>query len=224
MSSTFKTFISALAVLTMVCSTHVSQAGIVIDDFSFGETLIRTAAGESTQISMDGSILGGERTDSLTLNEDGVGVIGFGDAFSITQGAGNQVIASLVYDDFGTIDLTEGGLANVFSIAVGNLDSSDDLLDVLSVVVTSTGGVTGEVGATIPALAGSTINIGFGEFSSVDFTQVESIELLLDFQNPDATGRDVTLLSFTTSVPEPSGGVIFGLLMFGTAISRRRKS
>lgn len=223
MSSTFKTFISALAVLTMVCSTHVSQAGIVIDDFSFGNALIRTTVGTSTQVSMDGSILGGERTDSVTLNSSGLGVIQFGDSFSTTQGASNQINVSLLYDDLGTIDLTEGGLANEFTIAVGTSDTPEDLADVLSLVVTG-GGVTEEVGAIIPGADNSTIRISFGEFSSVDLTQIDSIELLLDFQNPDTTGRDVIFLSFATSVPEPSGGVIFGLLMFGTAISRRRRS
>lgn len=203
----------------------VASADITIDNYSAGSILAQFGAGTNSKQTNDGSILGGQRDETVTVvNPNGFfGTIGFGSQMSIAQGTSDQINGSLTYNNFGTIDLTSGGNSR-FSLNVLSSDLNQAIPGVLSITA-ATAGSTATQALTVPASSGlpQTIHANFSDFAGIDFSQVTSLSLNFDFQ--DAPGRDISVGSFsaTSAVPEPGSlTLLAGLAMIGIARRRRR--
>lgn len=203
-----------------------ARADIMIDNFALGATLLQFGAGSNGQTTSDASIYGGSRIETLNvrdLSNEFLGVMGYGGSLSITQGAQDQIYGSLAYTGAPANDLTQGGFNDRFAIHVIGGSSSTPLTDVFSITATEDG-VSQEVFFTIPGNGNlaQTVYADFSAFTTIDFTQVDSVVLSYDFEN--APGNNVTIGSFFATIPEPAGLATIlsasGLLM----LRRRRPS
>ena len=227
-----QTLFVLFAVLALSNCTNQTSADIVIDDFSTAGVsslevtdVVRTASQITT--STDQSILGDEREEVLNF------VVGTGSAnytvntsdnlFVISQGVGVGLTGSLTYNNIANFDLTDGGVNDQLTLDVRS-DIPFALADELTVSATS-GTDSFSVDVTIPPNTGSGIvNIAFADFDSVDFTDIDELQLNFDFTEANGLGRDVDLSFFaaTSSVPEPSSLTVLGLIS-GVCLLRRRR-
>ena len=227
-----QTLFVLFAVLALSNCTNQTSADIVIDDFSTAGVsslevtdVVRTASQITT--STDQSILGDEREEVLNF------VVGTGSAnytvntsdslFVISQGVGVGLTGSLTYNNIADFDLTDGGVNDQLTLDVRS-DIPFALADELTVSATS-GTDSFSVDVTIPPNTGSGIvNIAFADFDSVDFTDIDELQLNFDFTRANGLGRDVDLSFFaaTSSVPEPSSLTVLGLIS-GVCLLRRRR-
>lgn len=223
----FTTIFATLIALVLIVPA-VANAEIIIDNYTAGTTLRQEGAGTTTQDTVDGSILGGQRRDSLTVtpqgnNDEFFGTVGFNGALDVAQGSQDRIFGSATYNSFGTIDFTEMGANDSFLLRFVSSDINAPLANVVS--VTATSGINSSTqSVTVPANAGlpADILLSFSSFAGVDFTAIDSVSVNYDFaQNP---GRDleVGLFSATASVPEPATGLLAGLVTLGL-IGRRRR-
>ena len=226
-----QTLFVLFAVLALSNCTNQTSADIVIDDFSTAgvSSLTVTEVGTASQITTttDQSILGDEREEVLNF------VVGTGSAnytvntsdnlFVISQGVGVGLTGSLTYNNIANFDLTDGGVNDQLTLDVRS-DIPFALVDELTVSATS-GTDSFSVDVTIPPNTGSGIvNIAFADFDSVDFTDIDELQLNFDFTGAIGLGRDVNLSFFaaTSSVPEPSSLTVLGLIS-GVCLLRRRR-
>lgn len=226
-----QTLFVLFAVLALSNCTNQTSADIVIDDFSTAgvSSLTVTEVGTASQITTttDQSILGDEREEVLNF------VVGTGSAnytvntsdnlFVISQGVGVGLTGSLTYNNIANFDLTDGGVNDQLTLDVRS-DIPFALADELTVSATS-GTDSFSVDVTIPPNTGSGIvNIAFADFDSVDFTDIDELQLNFDFTEANGLGRDVDLSFFaaTSSVPEPSSLTVLGLIS-GVCLLRRRR-
>ena len=226
-----QTLFVLFAVLALSNCTNQTSADIVIDDFSTAgvSSLTVTEVGTASQITTttDQSILGDEREEVLNF------VVGTGSAnytvntsdnlFVISQGVGVGLTGSLTYNNIANFDLTDGGVNDQLTLDVRS-DIPFALVDELTVSATS-GTDSFSVDVTIPPNTGSGIvNIAFADFDSVDFTDIDELQLNFDFTRANGLGRDVDLSFFaaTSSVPEPSSLTVLGLIS-GVCLLRRRR-
>ena len=226
-----QTLFVLFAVLALSNCTNQTSADIVIDDFSTAgvSSLTVTEVGTASQITTttDQSILGDEREEVLNF------VVGTGSAnytvntsdslFVISQGVGVGLTGSLTYNNIANFDLTDGGVNDQLTLDVRS-DIPFALADELTVSATS-GTDSFSVDVTIPPNTGSGIvNIAFADFDSVDFTDIDELQLNFDFTRANGLGRDVDLSFFaaTSSVPEPSSLTVLGLIS-GVCLLRRRR-
>lgn len=226
-----QTLFVLFAVLALSNCTNQTSADIVIDDFSTAgvSSLTVTEVGTASQITTttDQSILGDEREEVLNF------VVGTGSAnytvntsdnlFVISQGVGVGLTGSLTYNNIANFDLTDGGVNDQLTLDVRS-DIPFALADELTVSATS-GTDSFSVDVTIPPNTGSGIvNIAFADFDSVDFTDIDELQLNFDFTGASGLGRDVNLSFFaaTSSVPEPSSLTVLGLIS-GVCLLRRRR-
>ena len=226
-----QTLFVLFAVLALSNCTNQTSADIVIDDFSTAgvSSLTVTEVGTASQITTttDQSILGDEREEVLNF------VVGTGSAnytvntsdslFVISQGVGVGLTGSLTYNNIADFDLTDGGVNDQLTLDVRS-DIPFALADELTVSATS-GTDSFSVDVTIPPNTGSGIvNIAFADFDSVDFTDIDELQLNFDFTEANGLGRDVDLSFFaaTSSVPEPSSLTVLGLIS-GVCLLRRRR-
>ena len=226
-----QTLFVLFAVLALSNCTNQTSADIVIDDFSTAgvSSLTVTEVGTASQITTttDQSILGDEREEVLNF------VVGTGSAnytvntsdnlFVISQGVGVGLTGSLTYNNIANFDLTDGGVNDQLTLDVRS-DIPFALADELTVSATS-GTDSFSVDVTIPPNTGSGIvNIAFADFDSVDFTDIDELQLNFDFTGANGLGRDVDLSFFaaTSSVPEPSSLTVLGLIS-GVCLLRRRR-
>ncbi len=221
--------ISGLTFLLIGFTTPLLQAQIVIDDFNQPvPTLTQLYVGTSTQTITDAGILGGTRDDSLSVvpvdsGNEFIGFLGFGSGnLTLSQGSEDEVVGSLVYDNFNGIDLTSAGLNSLFSLDFFSSDAPTTLSDTLSISVTS-GSDTVTRFVDVPSssnLGESTVE--FADFAAVDLTSVDSITLGFDFAS--SPGRDFAISSFAaiSAVPEPSSVAFCCLVAAGVLVRRRR--
>ena len=226
-----QTLFVLFAVLALSNCTNQTSADIVIDDFSTAgvSSLTVTEVGTASQVTTttDQSILGDEREEVLNF------VVGTGSAnytvntsdslFVISQGVGVGLTGSLTYNNIADFDLTDGGVNDQLTLDVRS-DFPLALVDELTVSATS-GTDSFSVDVTIPLNTGSGIvNIAFADFDSVDFTDIDELQLNFDFTEANGLGRDVDLSFFaaTSSVPEPSSLTVLGLIS-GVCLLRRRR-
>lgn len=226
-----QTLFVLFAVLALSNCTNQTSADIVIDDFSTAgvSSLTVTEVGTASQVTTttDQSILGDEREEVLNF------VVGTGSAnytvntsdnlFVISQGVDIGLTGSLTYNNIANFDLTDGGVNDQLTLDVRS-DIPFALADELTVSATS-GTDSFSVDVTIPPNTGSGIvNIAFADFDSVDFTDIDELQLNFDFTEANGLGRDVDLSFFaaTSSVPEPSSLTVLGLIS-GVCLLRRRR-
>lgn len=199
------------------------QADIVIDNFSNGAILAQIGAGTINRTTAGGGIYGGNRDESLTVTIQGgnevFGILGFGSGgLSVGQSINDEIFGSLTYNDFSSIDFTDGGVYR-FRLDFSSSDSPFDLNDVMSITVTS-GASSSTVMVDVPgnaALPGPTFVL-FNDFSGVDFTQVDSIELGFDLAG--FPGNDFGINGFVAAIPEPSF-IGLALMVIGGCLWRR---
>lgn len=218
------------AVIVTSSSIH---AAIIIDDYSAGDPMAQFGAGTTPDSTNDpGSILGDTRDASITVRDLGGvedhGTLTFTDDVSIGQGSEDQIKGALTYDGFSNYDMSQGGANTRFLLTVVSSDSAVPLTEVVSLTVVSGGNVDKEF-ITIPSaaeLAGGpkSVYLDFDAFETVDFESLDSIILAFDFENHP--GRDVKLAIFgaTSSVPEPSGGVLLSVMGLLALLRHRRRS
>ena len=208
-----------------VLFASTAHADILIDSFTDGNPLTVFGVGSSSSSTSASSILGGIRDESLTVRnlngDEFFGAFGFDGEWSVGQGSTDQIQGSLRYDNFGIVDLTEGGLNSQFAIDFLRSDSNEPIADVLSITAFS-GGNSDSQFVTIPSNNNSGVRlVDFSQFNGVDFTQLSAIELNVDF-GPDSAGRDFEIGSFE-AIPEPSTAALLGLFGATTFLRRRRK-
>ena len=229
-----QTLFVLFAVLALSNCTNQTSADIVIDDFSTAGVsslevtdVVRTASQITT--STDQSILGDEREEVLdlviatTTGTADYTVNTSDNLFVISQGVDIGLTGSLTYNNIANFDLTDGGVNDQLTLDVRS-DFPLALVDELTVSATS-GTDSFSVDVTIPPNTGSGIvNIAFADFDSVDFTDIDELQLNFDFTEANGLGRDVDLSFFaaTSSVPEPSSLTVLGLIS-GVCLLRRRR-
>lgn len=221
-------FTSIFAVLFAVLIVPAAtQAEIVIDSYTAGTTLTQFGLGTASQTTIDGSILGGERDESITVTDQGgsefFGILGFTGDLDVAQGSLDQVIGSVLYDNFGTLDLTQGGMNDSFELGFLSSDIDASITDVISVTVTSgTSTATRFVSVPPSSVLPKDVFVKFASFTGVDLTAVDAVELGFDFSSQP--GRDFELGSFsvTHSIPEPATGFL-ALVGMLALIGRRRR-
>jgi len=232
MKNSLYAFALIVSIIIPLGVTETASGSIVIDNFSAGNTLSQFGTGTNNQVTIDSSIFGGSRIDSLTVRDLGgdefFGAIGFGGDFSIGQGSDDQIFGSLNYVGFKDADLTEGGFNDQFAFTFVANDLDAPLANVFQILVTSNG-VSQIVNIDVPpgSQLPDTVNVGFDQFSGIDFTQIDSIQLLFDFQSQP--GRDFVLSSFSAigggnsggAVPEHSSAIVLAIAC-GTLAMRRR--
>ena len=203
----------------------VALGDITIDEYTAGSTIARFTAGTSNQITLSGSILGGQRNDSLTLRDlsgdEFFGILGFNGNAQIGQGTADRVYGSMLYNNFADIDLTAGSTNYAFSLEVDGVDSALPLSNVFSITVND-GVNSSTVGFDLPGSVDvpAEVLIRFDQFAGVDFSSIDSISLAFDFLG--APGQDVSIAGFH-AVPEPSQAT---LLLIGVVawMGRRRRA
>lgn len=219
--------IPTLVVLTVFLLPLALQADIVIDTFDDGAPLVQVGAGTDTQISTGSGIYGTDRNESLTVRDLGgaesLASLTYGGEFSIGMGSNDQAFGSLLWDGFSNVDFTEAGTNDRFALEVVSNDVDAILSNVMSIRATS-GATTVTQGFDIAASSTlpSVVTVSFSDFAGVDFTQLDSVELLFDFQvHP---GRDIEFSYFTaTAVPEASHLMMLSFAVAGWCTRRRRK-
>ncbi|MFK7765670.1 MAG: PEP-CTERM sorting domain-containing protein [Mariniblastus sp.] len=217
-----------LAIVVLLCASFSnSHADILIDSFTDGNPLTKFGVGSASGSTTASSILGGQRDESLTVRNLGgdefFGAFGFGGEWSVGQGSNDQMFGELVYDDFTSFDLTDGGMNSRFSIGFQTSDTTDPIPDVLSVTAIS-GATSATQFLTIPSntAAPAELLVDFSQFGGVNFTQLDSIRLDVDF-GPSQAGRDFEISRFS-AVPEPATAGVVGLGGLFVLLRRRRRS
>jgi hypothetical protein len=207
--------LSAMLVATVMLAGDCLQADLVIDSFTAGSRLTLTAPGTVSRTTTNYGILGGVRDASLTLPDLGglelFGSLAFGRGLQMDQGPSDQIRGSLVYDNFSSVDLTDAGLNTNFAIRVSTSNSPLPVFGALQLSVQSgqtdasadpsSSTVTFDIpaGNEVPAW----IIVNFSEFSGVDFTDVNSIQLDYDFQGYPGTVLSFNSFISTAGIPEP---------------------
>lgn len=223
-----KKFIASLAILSLVLfAGRVNADEILIDTFSAGNLLQQFGAGTNTQTTNDASILGGTRDETLTVRNLG-GVESFGlfnyvGEWNVAQGSQDEILGGLRYDGFNDVDFTDGGTNTRFALDVTSTDAASPLVGVMELVVESNGNVE-TVGFDLPANTSlpETVSIQFSDYTTIDFTQIDAIELNFDFDGEP--GRDFRVDNLRAAVPEPTGAVVGLGLLGGFLLRRRRKA
>ena len=211
------------ALFALFVFSSAANAQIVIDEFDVGNDLEVFGLGMDMDQTVDSSILGGTRDESLTVVQPAVGnavlgTFGFDGDFTIAQGSSDQIQGSLTYSLAGA-DLTGGGSLDAFFL---DITSSDGITisDVLQISVGDSNGVNAIQSVTLPAVA-QPVLVGFSGFGALDFTSVDSLALEFDFAN--APGGDFSIGSFqAVAIPEP--GSLCLLSMTSLVLLRRRRS
>ena len=204
----------------VVFVTSDAKAEIVIDDYTAGSVLAQFGAGTNTQMTLNGSILGGTRISMLNVPSLGgsefFGVIGFTGFANIAQGANDRVNGSFLYDNFGSIDLTQGNNF-AFDLINVSVDSAATLANAMTITVGS-GASTASHSFDLPG-GTSTIRVTYDNFAGIDFTNVDSIELGFDFAT--FPGVDMSIGQFV-AIPEPSSFALAALAGSLFMFRRRR--
>lgn len=225
----FHRFLRTFAVLITLISSVPLAADILIDPYTVGDTLVQVGSGFTGQTTNHFSVLGGSRDSRLQVPDLGgselFGLVGFGGGLQLAQGNNDQIQGSLLYDNFATIDFTEGGANTNFALRIASTDMSAPINNAFWITVGS-GGATSTVTFDIPANTdlADYVQIDFADFAGVDLATVDSVELGFDFAaNP---GAEVTISNFiaTAGIPEPA--TVGFCLALGTlvAVRRRRRS
>ena len=142
----------------------------------------------------------------------------------VAQGSQDQINGGVVYNSFGTIDFTDGGVNDAFELGFLSSDINAPLTNVVSLEVSS-GGTSFSQFVTVPANSTLPQNVfvDFATFAAagVDLTAVDSIALNFDFAGNPGRDFEIGLFSATSSaVPEPTGALLaIGML----ALVYRRK-
>lgn len=216
---------SSCIFLAVLSFPNLANADIVIDDFSAGSTIAQFGSGSSFQTTIHSSILGDARDTTLNVPDLGgdefFGVIGFGSGLQLAQGASDQINGRFLYNNFGTIDLTDGG-SHSFALQVVASDSTVVMPNALAIRITS-GATSSIFSFDIPGNGSipSQLQVGFGNFAGVDLSNVDSIELMFNLSG--SPGTDLVLGSFTT-IPEPISGIAGLAFMLGIVCCRRRST
>lgn len=202
-------------------------ADLVIDNYQTGLPLLQLGAGTATRTTVASGILGGQRSESLTVRDLGglgfLGIVGFGPGgASVTQAANDQITGSFTYDNISSIDFTVNGY-NRFRLHFSGSNSPATVPGVISVTVTS-GTNSSTVFADLPATSTlpNSSYLFFSEFSGVDFANVDSVSFGFDFAgNP---GGSFAIQRFNlTAIPEPSTIGLAALVVGGVCCLRRRR-
>ncbi len=214
----------AVVCLLVFQTSRPANAEFIIDNFSAGAVISQFSAGSTTQTTVDASILGGSRETTLNLPALGgaefFGLVGFGPGLQMAQGVSDQINGSFLYDDFGSIDLTEGGSNFGFELELLASDSVAPITNAFSIRITS-GGASSIVTFDLPGNSDvpSNVRVNFAEFGGIDLANIDSIELLFD--TASAPGTDLFIGGFSV-IPEPASG--FMVLVLTGLVYRRRRS
>ena len=217
---------TVVALATLAICQPVT-ANIMIDTYTAGDTLVQVGSGFTGQTTNHPGILGGERDTVLTVPAGGsLGAIIFDGDLQIVQGNNDEISGNFLYDNFGTIDLTESGINTNFALNIDTTDLTASINNAFWITVVSDGS-SSTVNFDVPTNPqyAHHITIDFTDFAGVDMTAVDSVELGFDFAgNP---GAQLTIQNFfvANGVPEPST-IIFGagMAMLSLMVPRRRKS
>lgn len=236
--SSVNNYRSVIALVATLSFPFAVSADIVIDNFNTMMPLIQSGVGTNSRVTVDGTVLGGTRTDTVEVTNQGMstlfGTLGFNGNFSVAQGANDRIRGNLAYDGFGdangfgggAIDLTQGG-NNALNMMVLDSDLNDAINGVFSITASSDMVTFQEVSLPIPANAGlpMDIQLAFSSFTGVDFGQLRYLSVNFDFAN--APGRDVIFGAFSAInsqvVPEPGMIWLLGTGMMLAASFRRRR-
>ncbi|MGI9519450.1 MAG: hypothetical protein ACR2NP_20530 [Pirellulaceae bacterium] len=215
-------------VFSLFLLPQTARADVVIDDYSAGTPLTQLGIGSALNTTIDASILGSNRDETVTVTDQGggefFGTIGFSGAMDVAQGSLDQINGSVGYSNFSDIDLTQGGFNDVFELRFLSSDINADLAGVVSVTATSDGSSATQF-ATVPSNAGlpQSVYLNFTDFVGVDFMNIDSISLNFDFANNPGRDVELGLFSATNSIPEPIGTLIIGVCLAGWLQTRRRR-
>lgn len=234
--------LSKLSFAALALAVTTSQAAVTtltIDNFQDRLPVGTSAAGDllvdasttmatSTQLLTVPDIAGTSRTITLEFISGGTTATASTEivpgrlSYSAGPGVGplpaTTAILSTEYTFLSALDFTGGG-GDSIGIDIYSRDTAVDA-NIVATVTSSTG--TDSV--TVPfTLAGTTQMIPFTDFSGVDFTQVDKLEIKID-PNPafDGSIRLLGITSETAGVPEPSGSIAFLAILAGVVARRRR--
>ena len=221
-------FLVAAVVVAVAIPIGLS-ADIMIDNYTAGTPLGQFGAGTANQTTVDVSILGGERDETITVTAQGgsefFGVMGFGGAMDVGQGSLDQIFGGVTYDDFGPLDFTEGGTNNSFELGLISSDINAELTDVISLTVASgLNSATHFISVPANSILPVTVYVDFSNFAGVNMTMVDSLSLNFDFAGHAGRDVEVGLFSATANpVPEPGMGLLAGIGFLAFIGLRRRR-
>jgi hypothetical protein len=218
-----------IIVAALVASTWLNQtlqADFIIDRYTVAPALLQFGPGTTTRTTVNGSIFGGSRDESLTVRNQGgsefFGILGFGvNGLSVDQAAFDEIYGAINYDSFSAIDFTQGGQYRL-RLKYASSGSVVDMNNVVSITVTS-GANSATVATSVPG-SGSLPGVkflDFNQFAGVDFTQVDSVKFGFDLAGYQ--GQDFGLASLmVTAIPEPSVAWLTLMTVAGLSMRRRR--
>lgn len=207
-------------------ATGASAATVLLDDFDVDQSVFDNPAGGQVNTStINAGNLGGTR--ELTVDANVAPGAQLGASVIIENGSINfnndNSVASdveLTYGNFGTFDLTQGGLGTGFIYEGVNTDNGFEF----DVVVTDAGGMTSQFRTIVPGNIGDLdLFRSFDEFTgSADLTQVTMIEFDVASNGEEDASLDSVGISV---VPVPASGLLLlGGLAGAAAVARKRKS
>lgn len=212
-------FSSLIALLTLSILPSTSQAVSLIDNFIDSQQVIDIGGPGATDstvfLSAGASDLTGIRR---TLSaEASAGAINFmvmiagGGILGITNSPGSAGTASILWDNFGTVDFTQGG-NTAFKLEVLALDNKTISVEM------RVNGSSNAVNAAISSVGEYLFD--FASFSDASlFNQLTSLEMRLS--GPPAWDGQFKLSTVSTPVPLPPSFFLMGLALAGFAFTRR---
>jgi len=220
-----RSYTFALSLLIALAIPVASANALIIDAFDdAAATAANSGTLSDTVITASGSFLGTNREltsdwDSGPNSVDGEVDAGGSSLLNYSLGADTQGSTTIIWNDIGGVDLTEGGTQNAIGLSIVFDDLPADITLILtdSSLSSATATVTTSGGIFAPE---EEFLLFSGFTGSVDPTDIETIELRIDSVFP-ATDMQIDFIE-STFIPEPGTGTLLGISLVGLGLKRRK--